>query len=167
MAPTPEMVGIALAIRPQMVMLVPEGRMEVTTEGARRDRRAGQGDRGGGGAFLRRAAGEHLHRRRFRADPPPPTGASVCEVHTGPYAEAVHGLEARPDGEPAVRAQLASIATAGRLIRELGMQFNAGHAVNYENVRRLAALEGLQELHIGHSIVSRSIFSGMREAVHP
>ena len=168
MAPTPEMVGIALAIRPQMVMLVPEGRMEVTTEGGLDV--IGERDKVTEAVGALSSAGLPVSifidadSEQIRAAAA--TGASVCEVHTGPYAEAVHGSEARPDGEPAVRAQLASIATAGRLIRELGMQFNAGHAVNYENVRRLAALEGLQELHIGHSIVSRSIFSGMREAVH-
>ena len=56
-------------------------------------------------------------------------------------------------------------ATAGEAIRALGMRFNAGHALNYFNVQPVAALPGVRELHIGHAIVSRAVFVGMREAV--
>jgi len=64
-----------------------------------------------------------------------------------------------------VQTELARIREAGAAVRALGMRFNAGHALNYFNVQPVAAIEGLRELHIGHSIVSRSIFVGLREAV--
>ena len=62
-------------------------------------------------------------------------------------------------------AELERIAIAGRAIQAAGMRFNAGHALNYVNVQPVAALAGVRELHIGHAIVSRAIFVGMREAV--
>ncbi|NCV59163.1 MAG: pyridoxine 5'-phosphate synthase, partial [Betaproteobacteria bacterium] len=91
-------------------------------------------------------------------------GARVCEIHTGPYAEAFFdgGRDAQ---SPPVLEALAKIATAGDAIRALGMRFNAGHALNYVNVQPIAALPGVRELHIGHAIVSRAIFVGMRDAV--
>jgi pyridoxine 5-phosphate synthase len=64
-----------------------------------------------------------------------------------------------------VAAELEAIANAGRHIQALGMRFNAGHALNYFNVQPVAALAGVRELHIGHAIVSRSVFVGLREAV--
>jgi pyridoxine 5-phosphate synthase len=64
-----------------------------------------------------------------------------------------------------VVAELAKIRSAGEAIRGLGMRFNAGHALNYFNVEPVAALPGVRELHIGHAIVSRAVFVGMREAV--
>jgi pyridoxine 5-phosphate synthase len=91
-------------------------------------------------------------------------GASVCEVHTGPYAHAFHS-KGRDEESPAVVAELERIRAAGERIRALGMRFNAGHALNYFNVQPVARLPGLRELHIGHAIVSRALFVGMREAV--
>jgi pyridoxine 5-phosphate synthase len=91
-------------------------------------------------------------------------GASVCEIHTGPYAHAFHS-KGRDAESPAVVVELEKIRQAGERIRALGMRFNAGHALNYFNVQPVAALPGVRELHIGHAIVSRSLFVGMREAV--
>ena len=65
----------------------------------------------------------------------------------------------------AVVAELQKIREAGAMIRSLGMRFNAGHALNYFNVQPVAALPGVRELHIGHAIVSRAVFLGLREAV--
>jgi hypothetical protein len=62
-------------------------------------------------------------------------------------------------------AELAKIRAAGDAVRGAGMRFNAGHALNYFNVQPVAALPGVRELHIGHAIVSRAVFVGMREAV--
>ncbi|MDH4191082.1 MAG: pyridoxine 5'-phosphate synthase, partial [Betaproteobacteria bacterium] len=91
-------------------------------------------------------------------------GASVCEVHTGPFASAFHS--GRRDAEaPAVIAELTKIREAGKAIRALDMRFNAGHALNYVNVGAVAGLAGVRELHIGHAIVSRALFVGLREAV--
>ena len=67
--------------------------------------------------------------------------------------------------DPALAAALARVAAAGRLIVELGMRFNAGHALNYTNVRPIASLLSVEELHIGHSIVSRAVYTGLHEAV--
>ena len=65
----------------------------------------------------------------------------------------------------AVVAEINKIRDAGAAIRALGMRFNAGHALNYFNVQPVASLPGVSELHIGHAIVSRSLFVGLREAV--
>jgi pyridoxine 5-phosphate synthase len=91
-------------------------------------------------------------------------GARVCEVHTGPYAHAFH-VRGRDPESAAVVAELEKIRVAGDAIRAHRMRFNAGHALNYFNVQPVAALPGVRELHIGHAIVARSLFVGMREAV--
>jgi pyridoxine 5-phosphate synthase len=91
-------------------------------------------------------------------------GAAVCEIHTGRYAHAFHS-RGRDAESPPVVSELAKIQKAGEAIRSLGMRFNAGHALNYFNVEPVAALPGVRELHIGHAIVSRAVFVGMREAV--
>jgi pyridoxine 5-phosphate synthase len=91
-------------------------------------------------------------------------GAAVCEIHTGPYAHAFHA-KGRDAESPAVVTELEKIRKSGEAIRALGMRFNAGHALNYFNVLPVAALPGVRELHIGHAIVSRAVFVGMREAV--
>jgi pyridoxine 5-phosphate synthase len=91
-------------------------------------------------------------------------GARVCEIHTGPYAHAFHSKGRDAESKP-VLAEIAKVAQAGEAIRHLGMRFNAGHALNYANVEPIAALPGVRELHIGHAIVSRAVFTGMREAV--
>ena len=165
MAPTPEMVEIACRIQPRMVMLVPEGRQEITTEGGLDV--VGERVRVSEAIQQLSAAGVRvslfidaaLDQVRASAD----LGASVCEIHTGPYAEAVE--QTSESGPDLAAARLEEVCRAGSLVRTLGMRFNAGHALNYENVSRLAATEGLDELHIGHSIVSRSVFTGMSNAV--
>ncbi|HEX7466608.1 MAG TPA: pyridoxine 5'-phosphate synthase, partial [Usitatibacter sp.] len=91
-------------------------------------------------------------------------GARVCEIHTGPYAHAFHSKGRDAEAKP-VLAEVDKVRRAGEAIRSLGMRFNAGHALNYANVEPIAALPGIRELHIGHAIVSRAIFTGMREAV--
>ena len=65
----------------------------------------------------------------------------------------------------AVITELGKIRLAGELVRKLGMRLNAGHALNYYNVQPVARLAGVRELHIGHAIVSRAVFVGLREAV--
>ena len=166
MAATEEMTGIATRIRPEMAMLVPEGRQEVTTEGgldvaAQEARLKGVVTRLAGAGivvsvFIDADARQVEAARRI--------GASVCEVHTGPYAHAFHS-RGRAAQSPPVIAELAKIRVAGEAIRSGGMRFNAGHALNYFNVGPVAALPGIRELHIGHAIVSRAVFVGMREAV--
>lgn len=166
MAPTDEMVAIAVATKPHMATLVPEGRMEVTTEG------------GLSVVAQRKSLTESVRRLRdagiltsafIDADLPQvqaarDAGFDYCEIHTGPYAAAW----ARAGGDivsPALLTELERVAMAGAQVSGLGMRFNAGHALNYHNVARIAALPGLCELHIGHAIVSRAIFVGLRRAV--
>lgn len=166
MAATDEMVGIACAMRPEMAMLVPEGRQEVTTEGgldilSQESRLAD---------IIGRLAEAGIVTSVFiDADPAQiaaaaRVGAKVCEVHTGPYAHAFHAA-GRDEESPAVQRELARIREGGEAIRALGMRFNAGHALNYYNVQPVARLAGIRELHIGHAIVSRAVFIGLRAAV--
>ncbi len=166
MAATEEMVAIARRIRPEMAMLVPEGRAEITTEGGL-DVLA---DEPRLTELVARLAGEGIIVSAFidadlrQVEAARRSGIAVCEIHTGPYAHAFHAHGRDPDSVQ-VRAQLLRIATAGAAIRALGMRFNAGHALNYANVQAVARLEGVRELHIGHAIVSRALFVGMRAAV--
>jgi pyridoxine 5-phosphate synthase len=166
MAATDEMLGIAERVKPEMAMLVPEGRHEITTEGGL--------DIVGAEARLAVAVARlsaagigvsvFIDADLRQVEAAARIGATVCEVHTGPYAHAFHA-KGRDPRSPAVVAELAKIRAAGDAILRLGMRFNAGHALNYFNVQPVAALQGVRELHIGHAIVSRAVFVGMREAV--
>ncbi|MBM4105027.1 MAG: pyridoxine 5'-phosphate synthase [Phycisphaerae bacterium] len=166
MAATDAMVAFAVEIRPQMAMLVPEARQEVTTEGGLDV--ASQAPRMRTIVARLRDAGilasAFIDADLRQVEAAAKAGFSTCEVHTGPYAHAFHA-EGRDADRPAVRREIERIAEAGRAIRAAGMRFNAGHALNYFNVQPVAALPGVRELHIGHSIVSRAVFSGMRGAV--
>jgi len=166
MAATHEMLGIACALKPEMAMLVPEGREEVTTEGGLDIVARESALRA---AVVQLADAGIVTSVFIDADPrqieaAARIGARVCEVHTGPYAHAFHARGRDPQSAPVV-AELAKIRAAGEAIRQAGMRFNAGHALNYFNVQPVAALPGVRELHIGHAIVSRSVFVGLREAV--
>lgn len=166
MAATDEMVGIACGIKPEMAMFVPEGRHEVTTEGGLdivaqeaqlKDAVARLADRG-------IIVSVFIDADVAQVEAAARIGAKVCEIHTGPYAHAFHAA-GRDAESPAVLAEIARIAEAGAAVRSLDMRFNAGHALNYYNVQPIARLTGIRELHIGHSIISRSVFTGLREAV--
>jgi pyridoxine 5-phosphate synthase len=166
MAATGEMVGIAARIKPEMAMLVPEGRHEVTTEGGL-DIVSQESQLKGAVARLSEAGivvSVFIDADHAQVEAAKRIGAAVCEVHTGPYAHAFHS-RGRDEESPAVLAELERIRGAGEAIRSLGMRFNAGHALNYFNVGPVARLPGVRELHIGHAIVSRAVFVGMREAV--
>lgn len=166
MAATDEMIGIATRIQPEMAMLVPEGRHEVTTEGGLDILSQEEHLRG----VVQRLADAGIVVSVFidadvrQVEAAKRIGAAVCEVHTGPYAHAFHS-RGRDCESPAVVKELEALREAGEAIRAYGMRFNAGHALNYFNVKPVAQLPGVRELHIGHSIVSRAVFIGMREAV--
>jgi pyridoxine 5-phosphate synthase len=166
MAATPEMVGIACALRPEMAMLVPEGRHEITTEGGLDV--AGQESKLAEAVARLRDAGivtsVFIDAEVAQVDASARIGVGVCEIHTGPYAHAFHA-KGRDAESAAVQAELAKVRAAGAAVRAHGLRFNAGHALNYFNVQPVAALPGVRELHIGHSIVSRAVFVGLREAV--
>jgi pyridoxine 5-phosphate synthase len=166
MAATKEMLDIACRVKPEMAMLVPEGRHEITTEGGL-DVAGNAAALGGAIARLNDAGivvSAFIDAEPAQVDAAARLGVRVCEVHTGPYAHAFHA-RGRDRESPAVVAELARIRAAGAAIRAAGMRFNAGHALNYHNVQPVAALPEITELHIGHAIVSRSMFTGLREAV--
>ena len=147
-------------------MLVPEGRLEITTEGgldiAAQEARLREQVAKLSGAGIVVSVFIDAELRQVQAAKR--IGAAVCEIHTGPYAHAFHA-RGRDAESPPVFAELERIRRAGEEIRAAGMRFNAGHALNYFNVEPVARLPVARELHIGHSIVSRAIFVGMREAV--
>ena len=166
MAATDEMVALACALKPEMAMLVPEGREEVTTEGGL-DVAAQEARLKTAVARLAEAgiiSSVFIDAEVRQVEAAARIGARVCEIHTGPYAHAFHA-KGRDPQSAAVVAELAKIREAGAAIRALGMRFNAGHALNYFNVQSIAAMPGVRELHIGHAIVSRAVFVGLREAV--
>ena len=166
MAATAEMVDLACRLKPEMAMLVPEGREEITTEGGL-DIVANEAALA---EAVARLAGAGIVTSVFidaelaQIEAAARIGAKVCEVHTGPYAHAFHAKGRDPDSS-AVAAQLERLRVAGASIRAASMRFNAGHALNYVNVQPVAAIAGVRELHIGHAIVARALFVGLRDAV--
>jgi pyridoxine 5-phosphate synthase len=156
MACTPEMLDIAARLRPHQVTLVPERRAEVTTEGGLDLASDPRGVADG----LRRLADAGVRTSLF-IDPDPDAvarsrdlGAAAVELHTGRYAH-------HPGEGPALDA-LRRAAEAGRA---LGLAVHAGHGLTVRNVGPVAAVAEIEELNIGHSIVSRAVFVGIAEAV--
>ena len=159
MAATEEMVGIARRVRPSDCALVPEKREELTTEGGLDV--AGNLDR------IRSVVAE-LSDAGIRvslfidADPEQlraaaASGAPVVELHTGHYAQA--------QGTEQQRLHLERIRRGAQLGSQLGLVVNAGHGLHRENLPPVAALAQLRELNIGHAIVARAVFVGLRAAV--
>ncbi len=156
---TDEMLGIALRVKPERATLVPEKRQELTTEGGLDlGRHAG---RIRDGCARLQAAGIEvslfldpgLDTIRAAAD----TGATIVEIHTGAYANA--------EGSASRRLELQRIQAAALELTKLGIAPHAGHGLNVENVRLLLEIHPFAELAIGHSIISRALFVGMRAAV--
>ena len=159
MAVTDAMVETACRTRPDQATLVPEGRQEITTEGGLPV--AGQEARVAAAVKRLQEAGIVVS---LFIDPTPAeveasarTGADAVEFHTGEYANAPLG--------PERDRQTARVVEAARQAQAGGLTVHAGHGLNYTNVRPIAAIEGMRELNIGHSIVSRAVFVGLREAV--
>jgi pyridoxine 5-phosphate synthase len=159
MAATDEMVAIALSVKPEMCTIVPEKRAELTTEG---------------GLDVR------IHHEALKLvieklqeggiivslfiDPDPDqikaankAGADYIEIHTGAFAEAATWKEEE--------LELIKIENAVKLARKLDLGVNAGHGLNYVNVKKVAAIGGIEEFNIGHSIMSRAILVGLDRAV--
>jgi pyridoxine 5-phosphate synthase len=166
MGATPEMLGIACRVAPHTAMLVPEGRDEVTTEGgldvARQTRKMKDVVKQLREAGLIVSAFIDADIKQVEAAAE--AKFDVCEIHTGPYAHAWSHCGGDLRREDLVK-ELDKVADAGEAVMDAGMRFNAGHALNYHNVTPIAALPGISELHIGHAIVSRAIFTGLRSAV--
>jgi len=159
MAATPEMVAIALDVRPDYVTLVPERREEVTTEGGLDV----LGQQQSLTSAVQTLQGKGIPVSLFiDADPAQlkaaaATGAVFIELHTGRYAEA--------KGETAQQQELAVLARGVEIAKNLGLRVNAGHGLTYQNVAAVARLAGIEELNIGHTIISRAVLVGMVQAV--
>ncbi len=159
MAATPEMVERALTLRPEIVTLVPERREEVTTEGGLDVARQLEPLR----ETIRRLQEAGIEVSLFidptreQVDAARRCGALHVEFHTGSYCNA----RAESDRLHHLRA----LATACELAHAHGIRINAGHGLNYHNVLPVAAIPHMRELNIGHSIISRAVFSGLGPAV--
>lgn len=157
-AVTPEMIAIAARIRPRDVCFVPERRAELTTEGGL--------DVTGNFTAVAAACRElaaagvrvslFIAPERAQIDAAKEAGAPVIELHTGHYADA--------DGAGR-RAELERVRAAAAHATGLGLHVNAGHGLNYENVRPIARLPQIRELNIGHAIIARAVFTGLAGAV--
>jgi pyridoxine 5-phosphate synthase len=159
MAATPEMGEIAARIRPADCCLVPERREELTTEGGL-DAAGKQAQLKDICAMLAEAGirvSLFIDAEPAQLEAAKVIGAPVVEIHTGAYADAAHAA--------ARAAELERIRRAVAQGTELGLQVNAGHGLDYHNVKAIAAIPGVRELNIGHSIVARAIFTGLDAAV--
>ncbi|NEP73272.1 MAG: pyridoxine 5'-phosphate synthase [Okeania sp. SIO2G4] len=159
MAPTTEMVAIALDIKPDYITLVPERREEVTTEGGL--------DVASNIPRMREVVAQlqganipvsmFIDAEKAQIEASAEIQAKFIELHTGCYAEATD--EATRHQELTILADGCKIAIAA------GLRVNAGHGLTYGNVYPVACLEGMEELNIGHTIISRAVLVGMERAV--
>ena len=155
---TPQMLQIAVRVHPHDVCLVPERRMELTTEGGLDV--LGQFERVREACKLLGDSGIRvslfIDPETAQIDAAKAAGAPVVELHTGRYADAA--------GEEQ-RTELEHIRQAVEYGKRIGLKVNAGHGLNYDNVGPVAALSGIAELNIGHAIVAHAIFVGWEAAV--
>jgi pyridoxine 5-phosphate synthase len=157
-----DVINIACDAKPHQATLVPERREEVTTEGGLDV----VGSREKVAQAIRRLKDAGIVVSLF-LDPDPAQidagaelGADAIELHTGAYAHA----STRHDTQK-TQAALETLTTAGDRVRAAGLTLNAGHGLTYRNVKPVAAIEGMHELNIGHSIIARSIMVGLEQAV--
>lgn len=154
-----DIVDFACRVKPDQATLVPEKRLEVTTEGGLDVKRNER--------HIARVI-SRLHRSGIAVslfiDPSPAqidasarAGAGIIEIHTGDYANR--------DSAKGRKRQLDILASAAGYAISRGLTVNAGHGLNYDNVRAVAGIKGMNELNIGHSIISRAVFSGISAAV--
>lgn len=159
MAPTDDMVAIALKVLPDAVTLVPEKREELTTEGGldvslHRLLIKKQVDLlRQGGITVSLFVDPEIEQIKMSHR----VGADFIEIHTGTYCDAKK--------EEMRKTELGKIETAIRAARKLGLRVNAGHGLNYWNIRAVVALGGVEEYNIGHSIISRAVLVGLDQAV--
>jgi pyridoxine 5-phosphate synthase len=159
MAATGEMLEIASRVGPQDCCLVPEKREELTTEGGL-DIAANLPYLKDYCAALKEAGVRvslFIDADMAQLDAAREAGAPVIEIHTGHYANA-NSVDAKG-------IELEKIKQAVAYGEELGLQVNAGHGLDYNNVHEIAAVAGIRELNIGHSIISRAVFTGLHAAV--
>jgi len=159
MAVTNEMLAIAEKYKPAHCCLVPEKREELTTEGGLDV--AGQKDHIA--SACRRLSESNIEVSLFidpdekQIDAAIQCGAPVIELHTGAYADA--------DNPRSQQQELQRIIVANEYAQKAGLCVNAGHGLHYHNVKAIAQIPGINELNIGHAIIARSLFVGIRDAV--
>jgi pyridoxine 5-phosphate synthase len=158
MAATTEMVSIALKTRPDMVTFVPEKRAELTTEGGLKLSRNNRKIKRAIDTIQAKGIPVSLFINPSIADvdTSKELGAQMVEIHTGLYANA----KGRKQAE-----ELKRVKMAVKRGLDIGLLVNAGHGLNYTNVKKIASIKGMRGLYIGHSIVSNSIYLGMEKAV--
>jgi pyridoxine 5-phosphate synthase len=159
MGASEEIVSIALKVVPNLVTLVPEKRQELTTEG-------------GLDVITHKKklkdVIEQFHTKgilvslfidpvRAQIETSKEIGSDMIELHTGEYAETKNGTE--------TKRLLEELTTAARLGKDIGLDVNAGHGLNYLNVKPVASITQIDEMSIGHSIISRAVFVGLEQAV--
>lgn len=158
MAATKEMIGIASQLKPDLVTFVPEKRQELTTEGGLdvKSQKKGIGeaikkiqDKGiPVSLFINPDFEDITVSKQIKAD--------MVEIHTGMYAN----TKGKRQHEELIR-----IMNAVRYTLDIGLTVNAGHGLNYFNVQKIASLQGIRGLYIGHSIISRAVLVGMERAI--
>ena len=159
MAMADDIQKIALEIKPHSICLVPEKRQEVTTEGGLDV--AGQLDKVT--EFIRPLLDNGIVVSLFidptieQVQASAKTGAQFIEMHTGTYSQAF--------GTENEEKEFQNLKNAAIIAQNAGLKVNAGHGLNYENVSRMHEIPNLCELNIGHSIISRAVFTGLPEAV--
>ncbi len=159
MGATKEIIGIALDVQPDMITLVPEKRQELTTEG-------------GLDVLSQKKKLAKVIAKMTKSSIPVSVfidpdfdqiqachdiGASFVEIHTGRYCDAT--------SESVQETEFQLVANASDFAQELGLRVNAGHGLDYNTTSRIAALPAIEELSIGHAIITRSVFSGLEQAV--
>lgn len=159
MAVTPEMLAFAETVKPEHACLVPEKREELTTEGGL--------DVAGQQARVRDACERlaswgsevslFIDPERAQIDAAVACGAAAVELHTGEYAEATDAQRRA--------VELDRLQLAAAYARSAGLIVNAGHGLHYHNTEAIAAIPGMNELNIGHAIIARAVFTGLKEAV--
>jgi pyridoxine 5-phosphate synthase len=158
LAVTEEMLAIAAAVRPADCCLVPERRLEITTEGgldvAAQATRITEATARLAAAGVRVALFIDPERRQIEAAHR--AGAPVVELHTGSYAEARGAAAA---------TELERLRSAARIAASLGLEVHAGHGLTYQNVQPVAAVREIVELNIGHALMAQALFVGLPAAV--
>lgn len=162
MAPSPEMVQFALDLHPDMATLVPENRLEITTEGglnvAAKAEELSQAI-----AKLNQndiLVSVFIDPESSQVKAAKKVGADFVEFHTGKYSNAYDMGDSRE-----VESELSAIQDMTLLAHKYGLRINAGHGLNYRNVGPIAAIPHIEELNIGHSIIARAALVGMERAV--
>jgi pyridoxine 5-phosphate synthase len=158
MAATNEMIAIALKVKPDLVTLVPEKRAELTTEGGLNLKKYRKKLKSAIDAIQGKGIPVSLFINPSVTDVEvsKEIGAGMVEIHTGLYANA---------GGKKQTEELKRVRSAIKKGVDIGLLVNAGHALNYINVKKIASIKGVRGLYIGHSIVARAVYDGMQKAV--